>query len=276
MFPATETWGKMEYEPSTFSCTLKSYYENESRWNNPLIIFAIIVFAFPLVIMATSFILVRIKVRLSRNELSRIDGNCQMFGPSENLEKAISKTACYVVGAYIFFTFPMALVVAFHPMPPNKGKQIKCRNDFWALSLNLLFILPDLPGLHVGFFILGWIGVSVNPFIYVFSNGFYKRAFEKTCFPDRSNFTASDIANHNNYQYYTTPRPKRRYNSSFYAPRPGRNNPTLGYRNDPMRNNQTLDHRNNPMTYAEIPVREHSSELTIIVTPRSSNTSNVS
>ena len=38
----------------------------------------------------------------------------------------------------------------------------------------------DLPGLHIAIFINSWIAALINPFIYVFSNEFYKNAFWKT------------------------------------------------------------------------------------------------
>ena len=54
-------------------------------------------------------------------------------------------------------SLPYSILVALYPMPPNN----------------------DIPGLHMLFYILFILAAVVNQVIYVFSNSFYKKAFQE-------------------------------------------------------------------------------------------------
>ena len=54
-------------------------------------------------------------------------------------------------------SLPYSILVVLYPMPPNN----------------------DIPGLHMLFYILFILAAVVNQVIYVFSNSFYKKAFQE-------------------------------------------------------------------------------------------------
>ena len=86
-------------------------------------------------------------------KISKLFGNFR-----SNQENAVDRTSFVLIFAYICLTLPSALVVSIIPMPPNF----------------------DWPGLHIIAYILFWATSSVNPFIYVFTNKYYKNALMKT------------------------------------------------------------------------------------------------
>ena len=154
VFPLTGVWGEIGYAKETFSCEIL----HDLSHSNPLRIFAGVAFTVPLTIMITCYILIKIKIHQITNS---VFGPIQCVGKKGKIqrqESALNRSTFIAFFTYIILTLPCALIMAIHPMPPYK----------------------NLPGLHVITYILFWIAAIVNPFIYVFNNEFYKKAFIKS------------------------------------------------------------------------------------------------
>ena len=115
-----KVWGEITYEPSTFSCTATKF-EDPNQWGSPLIIFAIIGFMLPLVIACISFLLIKIKIRRTRDTVISSIMESRVFGPIIKQEQAVTKTFFIVIGSYVVLVFPAVLVIIIDPMPPGKA-----------------------------------------------------------------------------------------------------------------------------------------------------------
>ncbi len=131
----------------------------------------IIGFLLPSIIMVVSYALIYKRIRSLGNQMRQafdvstdtgLDANNvnNVSWQLRKREKNITKTGLLVCASYIVCFMPSALMLAFHPMPPNN----------------------DLPGLHVAGYIIYWCSGFVNPVIYVVSNKYYRQAmFDTFC-----------------------------------------------------------------------------------------------
>ena len=117
LLPMLGIWGKIEYMPSTFSCTVKNDY-----WGDPINIFAIVGFTLPLLIAAISFIMVRIRISQSRQNVTDSIMESNVFGPIFAQERAVTRTAFIIIGSFVVLNLPVALIIILDPMPPGDAK----------------------------------------------------------------------------------------------------------------------------------------------------------
>jgi hypothetical protein len=116
LLPIFRVWGKIKYMPSTFSCTIEYDY-----WGGPINIFAIVGFSLPCLIAAISFIMIRIRISQSRQNVTDSIMESKVFGPIFAQERAVTRTAFIIIGSFVVLNLPVALIIIFDPMPPGKA-----------------------------------------------------------------------------------------------------------------------------------------------------------
>jgi uncharacterized membrane protein YbaN (DUF454 family) len=117
LLPMLKIWGKIKYMPSTFSCTIENEY-----WGDPINIFAIVGFTLPLLIAAISFIMVRIRISQSRQNVTDSIMESNVFGPIFAQERAVTRTAFIIIGSFVVLNLPVALIIILDPLPPGDAK----------------------------------------------------------------------------------------------------------------------------------------------------------
>ena len=171
LLPMSKIWGEIDYEESTFSCTIKYGGNGNSSascgiqdWNNsPLAAFISLGIIFPLIIMVLSFIGIRRNTKSLQRKMIELNFSHNI----SKLDEKVTKTAGIICGTFVALYFPSFLLFIFHPQPPCTG----------------------LAGLHVASHVLAWCSTFVNPFIYFFSNEFYRKeckSFIQRCKSTRS------------------------------------------------------------------------------------------
>ena len=136
LLPLFEVWGKIGQQPGLPYCTMWTKDANVFTDLNKLIHF--IVYFLPLITLIICYTIIQQRMKDS--------------GLWEG-EVLMTKTAIRVVGAFVFLYTPGFLVFTFNPMPGDKA----------------------VPQLHVAAYLLAWSHAFINPIIYTYYNGIFRK-----------------------------------------------------------------------------------------------------
>jgi hypothetical protein len=153
LLPLTEIWGKLGYEPRTFSCTIL-----KKNGSSPMTFLMSVGFLFPFVIIAICYIFIFRKVRMTGKKVNKTAAKTRsslLFQRKiRTSEIQLTKTVLMISLSYVGCFLPGFLLMVVDPMPP----------------------CDDYPDLHVAGYVIYWFSGIVNPIIYLSTNHKFRRA----------------------------------------------------------------------------------------------------